>query len=120
MRLIDEVVPRRDLAADYVVLAALLFYPVLAAPHIERLHEGDWTTQLHQYMARIVLSYLRHFGGVDYQQLSRILNDADFIRPEAFAVERKTLERVSNLLHHDSIVADAVAVVTGHRQGAMA
>ncbi len=119
-RLIAAIVPRPDLAADYVVLAAALHCPDLAAPHVSRLHSGDWTTELHRVMARIALSHLRTIGRVDHRQIGDVLHDAGTIRPDSFTLEKATLGRVAELIHVGGIVADAVAVVTATRRGAAA
>ena len=119
-RLIAAIVPRPELAADYVVLAAMLHCPDLAALHLARLHPGDFATDLHGIMARITLSHLRTIGRVDHRQLADVLHDADTIRPCSFALELATLARVAELIHTGGVVADAVAVVTAHRRGAAA
>ena len=116
-RLIAAIVPRPDLAADYIVMAALLHYPDLAAPHVSRLHPGNWMIDLHQIMGRIALSHLRTMGRVDLRQLVYMLN-AGTIRPSALRIELATLARVGELILADGIVGDAVAVVTVSRRGA--
>jgi replicative DNA helicase len=119
-RLIAAITPRPDLAADYVVLAAMLHCPDLAAPHVSRLHPGDWATVLHQIIARIALAHLRTIGRVDHRQLGDVLHDAGTVRPDSVALERATLARVAELIHVSGIVEDAVAVLTADRRGAAA
>ncbi len=54
------------------------------------------------------------------RQLADVLHDAGTIQPDSYAIERATLARVAELIHAGAIVADAVAVMTGHRRGAQA
>ena len=119
-RLIAGIVPRSDLAADYVVMAAMLHHPDLAAPYVARLHPGDWITDLHRIMARIALAHLRAIGRVDHRQFADVLHDAGTIRSELLRIELATLARVSELICTDGIVADAVVAVTAHRRGVVA
>ncbi len=119
-RLIGDIVPRRDLMPDYVVLALLLHHPDLAAPHVSCLHPGAWAFELHRIVARIALSHLRTIGRVDLRQLAAVLHDADVIRPATLRLELETLARVADLLRADDIVADAVATLTAYRQGVAA
>ena len=118
--LIAVIVPHSDLAAEYVVLAAMLHHPDLAGPHVSGLHPADWATELHRIMARIGLAHLRSIGRVDCRQLIDVLRDGGAVRPQAFAVELATLARVAELIHTGGIVADAVAGITAHRRGAAA
>ncbi len=118
-RLIEAIVPRPDLAADYVVLAALLHCPNVAARHVLRLHPADWESDLHRIMARIGLCHLRTIGRVDVRQLADLLDDAGTFRSECRALELATLARVAELID-PAVVADAVARLTAHRQGAAA
>ena len=117
-RLISRLVSRPETAADYVLLATLLHHPDLAAPYVSRLRPADWTTELHQIIARMGLWHLRTIGRVDHRQLVDVLHDAGTIRSDSFALELATLARVAELICTDAIVADAVAVVTAHRRGA--
>lgn len=102
---------------DFVVLAALLDHPHLAAPYVSRLHPGDWTTDLHRIMARIALWHLRTIGRVDRRQLADVLNDAGTIQPASLALELATLGRVAELICGGDFVADAVAALSTHRRG---
>ncbi len=119
-RLIAGIVPLPGLAADYVVLAAILHHPDLAAPYVARLHPGDWITDLHRIMARIALAHLRTIGRVDHRQFADVLDDAGTIRSELLQIELATLACVAELIHADGIVADAVAAVTDHRREVVA
>lgn len=118
-QLIAAIVPRPELAADYVAMTALLHHPEVAAPFVSRLHPSDWTTDLHRIMARIAMEHLRTIGRVDRCQLWDVLDDAGMIQPDTFRLELATLARVAELLCGD-MVADAVAVVTAHRREAAA
>ncbi len=118
-QLIAAIVPRPELAADYVAMTALLHHPEVAAPFVSRLHPSDWTTDLHRIMARIALAHLRTIGRVDRRQLSGVLHDAETVRPNTFALELRTLACVAGLICGD-VVTDAVAVVTADRREAAA
>ncbi len=119
-RLIAGIAPRRQLAADYAVLAALLHHPDLAAPYVPRLHPGYWSMDLHRIIARIALAHLRTIGRVDHRQIANVLHDAGTVRPDLLRLELATLARVAELITPDGIVADAVAAVTANRHGAAA
>ena len=115
-RLIGQLVPRFELAAEYVVLAALLHHPDLAAPHLNRLTPADWTLELHQVVARIALSHLRTLGRADMRQIAGVLRDARTNASAALALELTTVTRVAELIRDGVIVTDAVAAMTAHRQ----
>lgn len=115
-QLVAKIIPRPDLVPDYIVLAVLLHHPDLAAPYISRLHPGDWETDLHQVMARIALSHLRSYGRVDPYQLVNVLHDCG----ESLNMELAMLRRVSDLIHPESLMGDAVAILTGHRREVVA
>ncbi len=119
-RLIAELVPYRDLMAGYVVLAAMLHCPVVLDPFLSRLHPANWTTDLHQIMARIALHDLRSVGCVDRRRLERLLMSADIVMPRALPIELATLIRVADLIRDDAVVGDAVATLLARRQGAAA
>ena len=115
-RLIASIVPRPELAAHYVALAALLHHPDLAAPYVKELYPADWAIWLHQIVARIALSHLQLLGRTDMRQLNNVLHGAGSIRPDFLELELATLARVGELICGGEIVADAATALTAHRQ----
>ena len=117
-RLIAQLVPRRELSAEYVVLAAILHLPELVASYVASLHPHSWTLPLHQIVARIGLSNVRQLGRVDHLRLTGLLHDAGTIGPDQIELELATLARVAELSCANGVLADAVRALSGDRQGA--
>ena len=110
--LINAIVPRPHLVPDYVVLSVLLYSPDLAAPFVTRLHAGHWESDLHRVVARIALSHLSAYGRVDPYQLVSLLHDCG----KSLSMELATLRCVSDLIHPESLMGDAVAILTRHHR----
>lgn len=115
-RFVARIVPFGHLVHDYIALAALLHHADLAAPFVTRLRPAHWAITLHQIAARIALAHLQLMGRVDYDQLVDMILDADTLPPGALQIELATLGSVAGQIHTERIVADAVAVLTGHNR----
>lgn len=119
-RFIAKIVPRPQLAPDYIVLAAMLFHPDLTAPYLSRLRATDWQYDLHRLVARAALWQVRGMGRADLHQIADLLLRGGAMSRAALVAELSIIARVAELIHDGGVVADAVAVLTGHRRGVAA
>ena len=117
--LIKAIVPRPRLADDYIVLAALLHHPELAAPYLSRLRATDWLHDLHRLVARAALWQVRGMGRADLHQIADLLLSGGAIRRAALTAELTIIAKVGDLIHASGIVADAVAILTSTRREAV-
>ncbi len=113
-QLVAALVPRPELAPDYIALAALLHRPNLAVPQISRLHPSAWSRDFHQIAVRILLAHLAHYGRADRAQLMRLLHGGGF-RRDRVAIELDILDCLASLLNADLVrwAAEAIAARQG-------